>query len=58
MQPLFTYLKMSESYKSSSEEENDNLPTNNEKKDESDVWLASKTTWTKLKYNDNFNNSS
>ena len=49
MQPLFTYLKMS---KSSSEEENDHLPTNNEKKDESDAWLASETTWTKLKYND------
>ena len=32
MQPLFTYLKMSESYKSSSEEENDHLPTNNEKR--------------------------
>ena len=52
MQPLFTYLKMSESYKSSSEEENDHLPTNNEKKDESDAWLASETTWTKFKYND------
>jgi len=38
--------------KSSSEEENDHLPTNNEKKDESDAWLASETTWTKLKYND------